>query len=306
MRLRQIMHFHDEQAVIDGWQRSWGRLLTGFTPVRRRIILALAAVWVCIDKPVEKMLKTDSVPLPADGFGMALVVLMLFALSWLCYRAAAGFKQLPDIVRRHPQWTLHLIYWGLLALLWATAISSGLWRFQHALRQRLRLPVTLRGQERERTGAIATYRYQAATACRLMADRAENYGGGCIRPRGLTHANTGGYSLGIPKLGPLIKDGAGTSLRLAWTSIYCELIYQVLYHAIRGHQIIAVLRLFVFNVFRNTYKPLLAESISEFWNRYYYYFRELLVNFFFLPTFAQLGKRPLVNEDWSKRICCLI
>jgi len=25
-------------------------------------------------------------------------------------------------------------------------------------------------------------------------------------------------------------------------------------------------------MFRNTYKPLLAESIVEFWNRYYYYF----------------------------------
>jgi hypothetical protein len=42
-----------------------------------------------------------------------------------------------------------------------------------------------------------------------------------------------------------------------------------------GHMIIGTLRLFGFNVFRNTYKPLLSESILEFWNRYYYYFKEL-------------------------------
>jgi hypothetical protein len=35
----------------------------------------------------------------------------------------------------------------------------------------------------------------------------------------------------------------------------------------------------------------LAESIVEFWNRYYYYFKELLANFFFLPTFTQLGRK---------------
>jgi hypothetical protein len=42
-----------------------------------------------------------------------------------------------------------------------------------------------------------------------------------------------------------------------------------------------------FNVFRNTYKPLLAESVVEFWNRYYFYFKELLMEFFFLPTYAR-------------------
>jgi hypothetical protein len=80
-------------------------------------------------------------------------------------------------------------------------------------------------------------------------------------------------------------------LWISWLSIYCELIHQVLRHAIRGHAIIATLRLFGFNVFRNTYKPLLAESIVEFWNRYYYYFKEILANFFFLPTFTQLGRK---------------
>lgn len=111
-------------------------------------------------------------------------------------------------------------------------------------------------------------------------------------------AKLGGYTLAIPKLGQLVaSEGAGTAFWVSWSSVYCELFYQVLRHAIRGHQIIAILRIFGFNVFRNTYKPLLAESIVEFWNRYYYYFKELLANFFFLPTFAQLGNRL---RNWPK------
>jgi hypothetical protein len=58
-------------------------------------------------------------------------------------------------------------------------------------------------------------------------------------------------------------------------SLYCELVWQVLRHAAAEHMIIGTLRLFGFNVFRNTYKPLPPESILEFWNRYYYYFKEL-------------------------------
>jgi len=101
----------------------------------------------------------------------------------------------------------------------------------------------------------------------------------------------GGHTIGIPKLGQLVAQGADASFYASWASIYCELVWQVLHHATRGHQVIGMLRLFGFNVFRNTYKPLLAESVVEFWNRYYYYFKELLANFFFLPTFTGLGKR---------------
>ena len=102
---------------------------------------------------------------------------------------------------------------------------------------------------------------------------------------------TGGRTIGIPALGELVKEGGGTPRGAAWASIYCELMKQVLRHAAGSHGIIAVLRLFGFNVFRSTYKPLLAESVVEFWNRFYYYFKELLVTFFFLPTFAGPGRK---------------
>lgn len=96
---------------------------------------------------------------------------------------------------------------------------------------------------------------------------------------------------GIPPLGQLVKQGGDAPLGAAWASVYCELFKQVLRHASTGHVIVGILRLFGFNVFRSTYKPLLAESVTEFWGRYYYYFKELLVTFFFLPTFTALARR---------------
>ena len=101
----------------------------------------------------------------------------------------------------------------------------------------------------------------------------------------------GGHTAGIAQMEDLLPRGAGAPLLQAWFSVYGELFEHVLRLSIKGHLIVGMLRLFGFNVFRNTYKPLLAESIAEFWNRYFYYFKELLVTFFFMPTFTGFGKR---------------
>ncbi|MEO8546605.1 MAG: hypothetical protein ABI434_23670, partial [Burkholderiaceae bacterium] len=101
----------------------------------------------------------------------------------------------------------------------------------------------------------------------------------------------GGWTAGIPELQDLLQPGFAAPRLSAWISIYANLITDVLRLAVKGHLIIGFLRLYGFNVFRNTYKPLLAESIVEFWNRYYYYFKELLVTFFFMPTFTGPAKR---------------
>jgi hypothetical protein len=77
---------------------------------------------------------------------------------------------------------------------------------------------------------------------------------------------------------------------ITWTNIFLDLIYATLETAIVGHVIIGCLRLFGFNVFRNTYKPLFAQSIMDFWNRYFYYFKEVLLEFFFYPCFLSYFK----------------
>src|SRR5687768_4838191 len=99
-----------------------------------------------------------------------------------------------------------------------------------------------------------------------------------------------GWTLAVPDLATAIAGPAGLSLGTRWLATIVELFHEVLAMAARGHLIIGVLRLFGFSVFRNTYKPLLSRSLVEFWNRYYYYFKELMVEFFFFPTFVALSK----------------
>jgi len=101
----------------------------------------------------------------------------------------------------------------------------------------------------------------------------------------------GGFTLNLPEVSELIRNPGAYPPWQGWPSIYFDLFQLVLGLGSKGHIIIGWLRLFGFNVFRNTYKPLLAETIVEFWNRYYYYFKEVLVNFFFLPTFARYFKK---------------
>src|SRR5207247_2697015 len=57
-----------------------------------------------------------------------------------------------------------------------------------------------------------------------------------------------------------------------------------------GHTMIACFRMSGFRALRNNYRPLAARTIAEFLNRYYFYFKELLVEFFFYPTFFRFFK----------------
>lgn len=102
----------------------------------------------------------------------------------------------------------------------------------------------------------------------------------------------GGFTLDVASTGKMIKHpDTAAPLWKGWVAIYCELFRQVLVRCSKGHVIIACLRFGGFYVFRNTYKPLAAETILEFWNRYYYYFKELLVNFFFFPVYTRYFKQ---------------
>jgi hypothetical protein len=97
-----------------------------------------------------------------------------------------------------------------------------------------------------------------------------------------------GWSFGLPRLSELLMSETNALWLLGWEVIFLELIRATLSLAAFGHVIVGSLRLLGFNVFRNTYKPLLSESVLEFWNRYYFYFKELLVEFFFYPTYLRL------------------
>lgn len=77
-------------------------------------------------------------------------------------------------------------------------------------------------------------------------------------------------------------------LFIGWASLVWATGAAALSLAIWGHQIVALARLAGFRLPRNTWRPLESRTLVDFWNRYYYYFKELLVQFFFLPTFLRM------------------
>jgi hypothetical protein len=97
---------------------------------------------------------------------------------------------------------------------------------------------------------------------------------------------------------PMPDDALAMSVRgtpvawhLCWESqilAYFELVLSV---SIFGHYLIATCRMAGFNALRNTYRPLSSATLMEFFNRFYYYFKELLVDFFFFPTFLRYWKK---------------
>ena len=338
--IRDLTQFHENPAAIAWWRNKGGRALVWLTPPgRRRTILAAAALLVGIGTTLNTLAKHKGLPGAPDGVAAALVVLAQFALLWLVYRAAAGFAHLPLPVRRHPQLALHGFYWLLLAVLWSTLPSAGLWRAvllglailypmllwrlgylvlagQHGrmagtgIRDHLiylwpayggsdtpygKGLAYLSQNEARTTDELARSQLAGvkllllAVVWRLVLTLYEGvfYGAG----NRLTVA-LGGFTVGSPEMKTLLGMGSQAPLLASWVSVYGELFADVLRLAIKGHLIVGFLRLYGFNVFRNTYKPLLAESIVEFWNRYFYYFKELLATFFFLPTFTgAVGKR---------------
>jgi hypothetical protein len=333
--LRRVAQLHEDERVVAWWRARAGPALAWLTPARRRALLALGALYVGVSWPMRELRGAGAVHGPGSPLAVALVVLALFGLLWVCHRAAAAFASMPPAVRRRPQLALHLGFWGLLAALWLIPADAGTWRTL-LVGLALVLPVLLwrlgyllLAAQRGRTagtpfrdhllylwpawgGTHTPYgkgidylaRHEATTVEALA--RAQLAGlkllllsvvwrGALALMNGAVYGDAdspvahllGGHSLGVPRLPSLLDRRVPSPVWLAWASLYCELVREVLRHAARGHVYIGVLRLFGFNVFRNTYKPLLAESILEFWNRYYYYFKELLVDFFFLPTFVR-------------------
>jgi hypothetical protein len=55
-----------------------------------------------------------------------------------------------------------------------------------------------------------------------------------------------------------------------------------------GHLFIGVARLAGFRLPRSTWRPLGSKTLMEYFNRFHYYFKELLVDFFFVPTFFKM------------------
>ncbi|WP_210395532.1 hypothetical protein [Motiliproteus sediminis] len=77
-----------------------------------------------------------------------------------------------------------------------------------------------------------------------------------------------------------------------WKAIGARFIEDLLWTAVMGHVAIGIVRLAGYNALRNTVNPVASRSIADFWNRYNYYFKELLVNLFYFPAFLSLRFCP--------------
>jgi hypothetical protein len=96
---------------------------------------------------------------------------------------------------------------------------------------------------------------------------------------------------------PLASEALAMSVRrtpypwyVCWESQLLSFFEFLLTLSIFGHKFIAGCRVAGFNALRNTCRPLSSVTIIEFFNRFYFYFKELLVEFFFYPTFFRYFK----------------
>jgi len=105
-----------------------------------------------------------------------------------------------------------------------------------------------------------------------------------------------GFGIPVPPL-EIAFEASAQGRPFPWhqnaLAMFLDLALDGLSLSVWGHQFIATARMAGFNARRNTYKPFLATSVSDFFNRYYYYFKELLVDCFFYPVIYSLPRRRI-------------
>jgi hypothetical protein len=85
-----------------------------------------------------------------------------------------------------------------------------------------------------------------------------------------------------------------------WSVTLGRFVTDLLRTAVFFHIAIGIVRLAGFNALRGTRNPLASKSIADFWNRYDYYYKELLVNLFYLPFFLRFFRHnPLLRMYFS-------
>lgn len=101
---------------------------------------------------------------------------------------------------------------------------------------------------------------------------------------------------GLPPIAVLLQaqaEGAPFAMATRWAAVLGEFVLTVLHMTTWGHGIIAICRMAGYRAALNTDRPLLSTSVAEFYNRYYFYFKELLATFFFYPTYLRFFRgRP--------------
>lgn len=310
--------------------------LVTYLPDRRRLVLSLGAVAAAVEYLVPRQERMGGDFPPAQWLAVALALLVFAGILVAAFRVARGFERLPGPLKRRPHVFAHLFLWSLLLANWLAPSDGGLGSAVLALTAGMLLFVVFRIDYlllSAKRGHVAGTRLRDHAFYLFPGFGGSNtpYGKGfdylsrreapdaeafarsqlaglkllCLSWlwRGAQWAMGVGFygeewGLGISLYGDSMVPPGTSGLAASWLGLYGALVSNVLQRAVTGHLIIGGIRLLGFNVFRNTYKPLLSETLIDFWGRYYYYFKELLVEFFFYPTyvrFAKLGARSRVT-----------
>ncbi len=325
--LRRLAQLHEDEAVVAWWAARTRWLSTRLDAPRRRVLLSIAGIVAATMAVVKAQPRDASAPWLSAPLALAIVLGLLWATYRAAVGFASlppAVRRRPQIALHAIFWGLLVVVWAVpsSAVLVAvgTILPFILWRCGYLLKtgQRGKAAGTrfvdhlfylhpTWGDSNVPIGKGFDYltRHEAQTPDAFA--RAQLAGLKLIvlalvwsavewLMAGLVYGEArhplarllGGHVMHVPHLETLLeRRETPVPMLVAWGSLYVELFREVLKHASHGHLTVGALRLFGFNVFRNTYKPLLAESIVEFWNRYYYYFKELLVDFFFFPTFVR-------------------
>ena len=97
---------------------------------------------------------------------------------------------------------------------------------------------------------------------------------------------------------PTVSDAIDASLQnhayslgMEWAALVWSVVAYTMRVAIYGHFAVGAARLAGFRLPRLSWRPLESRTLIDYFNRFHYYFKELLVDFFFIPTFFSVFKK---------------
>ena len=100
----------------------------------------------------------------------------------------------------------------------------------------------------------------------------------------------------IPTIRPaflLLHIPGALSSGIAWVAVFSDFFLGLLEAMAKGHCIIGLCRLCGFRADPLVRNPLGARSVSDFFARYNYYYKELLLHAFYYPVFFRLSRLSL-------------